>query len=142
MSHHTALVDGFAKLLHSEGLGVYDPDGFFTPGQRGIVVSAFPETPDSIISVSFYLPEYQDLYGRSRRLTGSRIQIRTRIPGHPLATLDVFDALSHLIHRKHLVLNGLDVHGRYLSATQPIQDSNNRWQQSSNWRLTGLETLP
>lgn len=141
MTHHTALVDGLARLLAAEGFGVYNADGEFTATQRGIVVSAFPETPASIIALSFYMPEYQRLYGRGRRLTGSRVQIRTRIPGHPLETLSVFDGLSHLIDSKPLQLGEIAATGEFLSATEPTQDKAGAWEQSSNWRFTALETL-
>lgn len=142
MSHHTAVLDGLAQLLHEKEMGVYNVDGVFTADQRGIVVSAFPETPASIISLAFYMPEYQRLNGRGRRLTATRIQIRTRIPGHPLETVAVFDGLSQLIDQKHLQLGAVAAHGEFISAAQPTQSTAQSWEQTSNWRFTALEGLP
>lgn len=142
MSHHTALLDQFAQFLATNEVGVYNPDGVFVASQRGIVISAFPEVPAELVSVSFYMPEYQRLQGGTRRLTASRIQIRTRLRGHPLATLDLFDHLSHLIDRKLLQLGPITAHGAFLSATEPLATKAGAWVQASNWTLTALEGLP
>lgn len=141
MSHHAALVDGLARFLASEGLGTYSPDGVFLPGERGITVSAEPEVPAELICLAFYMPEYQHLQGRSRRVTSSRIQIRTRILGHPLKTLDLFDALSERLDNKRVQLGNVSATGHFLSATQPTRNSSAAWEQTSNWKFTALEGL-
>lgn len=142
MSHHTDLLDHLAQFLAAHDIGVYEAAGVFPPGTRGIVVAAFPEVPAEVISVSLYLPEYQRLYGATRRLTSSRVQIRTRLQGSPIATLDMFDQLSYLIDRKRLPLGPIVATGEFLSATEPLPTKTGGWVQSSNWSLTAIEQLP
>lgn len=142
MSHHITLLRGLAQALAAGGLGVYREDGVYQANERGIVVHAFPETPNEVISVALYLPEYTHLSPTAgRRLTRSRVQIRWRISGNPLEGIETFDALSHLLDNQRLVLDGHPFRGRYLSFAPLGQDSNNRFAFTSNWQLTALEAL-
>lgn len=142
MSHHTVLLDQFARFLAAHDVGEYSDGAAFSPGKRGIVVGVFPEVPAEVVAVSFFMPEYQRLNGGARRLTATRIQIRTRVQGPPLASLDLFDHLTYLIDRKHLTLGPLRATGAFVSATDLIPTKSAGWMQSSNWSLTALEGLP
>lgn len=141
MSHHTVLLHEFAAFLAANHVAEYSADGLYAKDVRGITVAGFPETPADIVALSLTMPEYTRLAGGGRRLTASHIQIRTRLHGSPLATIDLFDQLTYLIDRKRLTLGPLRANGAFRSATDALPISGG-WVQSSNWTLTALEGLP
>ena len=141
MSHHTVLLHEFATFLAANDVAEYSADGFYAKDVRGITVAGFPETPVDIVALSLTMPEYTRLAGGGRRLTASHIQIRTRLHGSPLATIDLLDQLTYLIDRKRLTLGTLRAIGAFRSATDALPISGG-WVQSSNWTLTALEGLP
>ncbi|MGI6878836.1 hypothetical protein [Microbacterium sp. gxy059] len=142
MSHHAQMLHGLAQHIADAELGIYRPDGVYQPDERGIVISAFPETPEEVISVALYQPAYTPFSPTaSRRLTVSHIQIRWRTLGDPLNGIDMFDALSHLIDEQLLNLGPIIARGRYRSFSPIGQDKNHRTAFTSNWTLTALEAL-
>lgn len=142
MSHHTVLLDEFATFLAAHDVAEYQADGFYPKDVRGITVAGFPETPADVVALSLTMPEYTRLAGGGRRLTASHIQIRTRLHGSPLATVDLLDQLTYLIDRKRLTLGPLRANGAFRSVTAVLPTSGDGWVQSSNWTLTALEGLP
>lgn len=141
-SHHATLLAGLAEWLAANGFGVYRENGMYAADERGIVLAAFPETPNELLSVGLYQPEYTRFSPTSpRRLTATGVQIRWRLAGDPLDGVRLFDRLSQLIDRRALVLGGITARGLYRSYGTVGQDANRRWLHTSNWKLTALEPL-
>jgi hypothetical protein len=141
VTHHVALLQGIASFLDSEGLAVYTADGVYTADQHGVVFGSFPATPNEIVSVSLYLPEYVGL-GTQRRLVASSVQVKYRLTGGNLRGIEYFDKLLARIDRRRLQLGDIRANGAYLSWSPLGQDSNDRWVFTSNWRFTGVEAAP
>lgn len=136
--HHRRVLTGLAAALNGWALGAYNDDEVYEAGQRGIVLNRFPETPANLISLTFYGAEHARTYG-PRKLTGSRIQIRSRTqPEFPLGGVDLLDELTDRIDRKHLILSDIPVTGEFLNATAPTQTAHYAWEMFSNWRFTAL----
>lgn len=142
MSYHPALLKGIALFLAAEGFGIYRESAVYGATERGIVVQAFPETPNEIIAVSLYLPGGQKLTPTaSHQLSEALVQIRWRLAGHPFEGLAVFDNLHDLIDRRTLILGDVTVTGAYRSFSPMGRDRNNRLDFTSNWAFTGLKSI-
>jgi hypothetical protein len=140
--HHRTLLVGLARAIADADLGVWNEDAVYTTEQRGIVLHAFPETPDELISLTLIRPEYsRPSPTADRRLVRTSVQIRWRIRGNPLDGIDLFDALNHLIDQKRLDFDGQPFRGEYRNFAPTGQDSNHRVSFSSNWQLNALEAI-
>lgn len=142
MTHFGAILDGLARHLETQGMGVYRADGVFSPDQRGITVSAFPETPREIVALTLYLPEFTRTSPTAeRQLTAASIQVKYRLLGHPLAGIEYFDQLMAVLHDKHIDLGQVNAHTSYQSYTPLGQVNNAAWVFSTNWRISSLRAL-
>lgn len=142
MSHHAAVLDGAARLLHAHEFGVYRADGHFAKTERGIVISAFPDDPPEVVALTLYSPEWTRLgAGAARRLSAASIQIKYRLNAHPLAGVEYFDRLGDLLDGKALELGELRAHGEYISYTPLGMTHAGAWVFSTNWRISSLQTL-
>jgi hypothetical protein len=145
MSFHAGLLDGLARLLAAHDLGVYREDGVYDASDRGIVVSRFPEQPIEIVALFLYLPGGVGLSPTARhRLAETRVQIKYRLTGHPLAGIEYFDALHDLIDRKHLDFGDIRATGEYVSFGDlgPSRQAKAGFEFTTNWKLNGLAGLP
>lgn len=142
MSYGTVLLKGYARWLDANDFGTYREDGVFAPTERGIVVSAMPEAPTEVLSVTRYLPEYFRSYSGSRYLAATRVQLRFRLSaGNPLAGEDLFDRLFEAQDRQRLELGALSAHVHYLSFSPLGMDKNGRWAWTTNWQFTGIQAV-
>jgi len=142
MSHHSALITGLMGWLAANDFGVYRESGVYAAAERGIVTGVMPETPAEVVSATLYLPEYTRLTPTAgQRLTGSSVQIKYRLVGHPLAGVEFFDSLSALIDGRTLTLGTLRAAGEYLSYAPLGQVGADAWMFTTNWRLHSLEAL-
>lgn len=142
MSHFGAVLDGLARHLADHGRGVYNVDGVFASDERGIVVSAFPEAPREIVSLTLYSPEYtRTSPAATRQMTACMVQIKYRLHGHPLAVVEYFEGLKDLLDGKHLTLGDVSAHCAFQSYTPLGQNNAATWVASTNWRLESLRAL-
>jgi hypothetical protein len=145
MSFHAGLLEGIARLLASQSMGVYRDDGVYAATDRGIVVGRFPEQPVEIVGLFLYLPGGVGLSPTAtRRLAETRVQIKYRLTGHPLAGVEYFDRLHDLIDRKTLGLGDIRATGEYVSFGElgPSRQARSGYEFTTNWKLTGLAGLP
>lgn len=145
MSYHPALLEGLARRLDTEQMGIYREDGVYDMDQRGIVVGSFPETPPEIVGLFLYLPGGVSFSPTAtRRLSTTRVQIKYRLQEHPLAGIEYFDRLHDLIDRKHLDLGDIRVTGAYVSFEQLglSRQTKTGYEFTTNWQFTGLAGLP
>jgi hypothetical protein len=142
MGYGGALLDGIARHTAAGGLGIYRKDGVFAEGEQGITISAFPETPDELLAITRYQPEYSWTASGTRVLTATRVQFRWRRRGHPLEGEEVYDRLIDLYGRRsNLVLGDVVASSLFLSYTPLGRDANSRWQYSANFQFSGLTAL-
>lgn len=142
MSHFGAVLDGLARHLDSRGRGVYNVDGVFASDERGIVVSAFPEAPREIVSLTLYSPEYtRTSPSATRQMTACMVQIKYRLHGHPLAGIEYFEELKDDLDGKHLTLGEIEAHCAFQSYTPLGQNNAGTWVSSTNWQLSSLRAL-
>lgn len=142
MSHHAALLDGLAKHLADREMGVYNADGEFAPTERGITISAFPDSPREVVALTLYSPEFTRLSATSeRRLSAASVQIKYRLTGHPLAGVEYFDTLSSVLDGKRIDLGPFSAACDYLSYTPLGMNNAGAWTFSTNWRFHSLQSL-
>ncbi len=145
MSFHAALLDGLARRLASADLGVFREDGIYAEAERGIVVGVFPEKPPETVALTLYMPGGAKLSPTAtRQLAETRVQIKYRLTGHPLAGIEYFDRLFDLIDRQALDLGDVQVSGEYVSfgdlgASRTAKAS---FEFTTNWKFRGLAALP
>lgn len=142
MSHFSAILDGLAQHLDANDRGVYNADGVFAKDERGIVISAFPEAPREIVSLSLYSPEYTRTSPTAeQQMTACMVQIKYRLHGSPLAGIEYFEDLKGLLDGKHLQLGLVAAHCEFQSYTPLGQNNAGTWVSSTNWRLRSLRAL-
>lgn len=141
-SHFAPVLDGFARFLAANDMGQYSADGVFPKNARGITVSAFSETPQEVVALTLYLPEFTRTSPTAeRQLTAASIQIKYRLLGHPLNGIEYFDQLKDLLDDKHIDLGSIRAHTEFQSYTPLGQVNNAAWVFSTNWRITSLRAL-
>lgn len=139
MTYLPALVSGIAKDLAVAGLGVYREDGVYAANERGIVVHAFPETPDEVLAVSTYLPTFRRLSPTATsQLAAISVQVKYRLAGHPLQGLEIFDTLLARYDRRRRTLGDVSAAGHFVSFTPLGADANRRSVFAANFRFDGL----
>lgn len=142
VSHFTAVLVGFAKHLADNDMGVYRDDAVYAKTERGIIFSAFPETPAEIVALTLYLPEFTTPSPTAeRQLTAASVQIKYRLRGNPLAGVEYFDRLLDLLNEKNVDLGPLTAHTTHQSYTQLGQANDAAWIFSTNWRIHSLRAL-
>lgn len=142
MSHFTAVLIGYAQTLAAAGMGVYRDDAVYSKAERGIVFSAFPETPAEVVALSLYLPEFtRPSPTAERQLTAASLQIKYRLLGNPLNGVEYFDRLLDLLNDKNVDLGPLTAHTSHQSYAQLGQVNDGAWVFSTNWRFRSLRAL-
>jgi hypothetical protein len=132
------LLTGIAELLHTGGAGTYQASGAYADGDTAIVIRAVPQAPDRLITLAAY-PLGDDLPGMADHLIG--VQIRCRgLPDDPRSVQDIDDEIFDL----------LDSYGRGTVGTVSVvditrrsytslgQDTNRRWETSSNYYVEAM----
>lgn len=132
MSYGTVLLKGLGEFIAAHGLGVWRENGIYT-NERGIVIAAFPDKPDEIISLTRYSTTYVDDEATTL------IQIRYRMTGHPFAALELYDDLHDLLHRKtHLNFGGVRISRVMERSFSPMgTDKTGRSEFTHNFVFTG-----
>lgn len=142
MGYQRDLLEGIAQLLAAEGVGSWNPNGFYTADQTGIILRTVPSTPDRVIVLATY--PVTDDPSLSDSVTG--LQVITRWGGaDPRPTDDLTDAVFDSLHGR----TGVDlatgirvVEALHRSGTTLGQDQNQRWRTSSNYYLTTHRPSP
>lgn len=132
------LLTGLAELLDTGGAGTWRPSGAYTDDETAIVIRAVPQQPDRLITLAAY-PLGDDLPGMADHTVG--VQVRCRgLPDDPRSCEDLADAVYEL----------LDSLGRRTVGTVPVvdvvrrsytalgQDTNRRWESSSNYYVEAM----
>ncbi|MGD3112632.1 minor capsid protein [Streptomyces sp. YGL11-2] len=131
MSYTADLLDGLARLLHEQGVGIYLPSGRYAPDETAITVATTPPTPDRIICLSAYpvteSPQLTD--------TTTGIQVRTRTGPDPRDVDALDDAVFDVLHGSGPHAWGAArVQLLYRASAVPIgADSAGRMERSSNY---------
>jgi hypothetical protein len=131
MSFMGDFLEGVAQYLDEAAVGSWRPDGAYTAGEVPIVRTGLPAAPDRAIAVAAY--DVTD----DRVLNDSTLAVQLMFRGtRDIRTVEdlsdgAFDALHGLTFT---VLNGIHVVQAYRASQALIgQDSNSRWQSSSNY---------
>lgn len=134
----TLLLKGFAQLLDDEGLGTWREAGAYVDGETAIVLSAFPASPDDLITLETYVVAEDPTQNDDR----IGLQIRTRRAGaDPNPVRDLDSAIFRAIQSRHGYTlgnwpDGIRVRqGFRSSGTSLGQDDNGRWSRVSNYYL-------
>ncbi|RLU85885.1 hypothetical protein CTZ27_26320 [Streptomyces griseocarneus] len=140
MSYTVDLLDGLARLLHEQGVGIYRPEGAYAPGETAITIAATPPAPDRVICLTAY--PVTDSPVLTDTTTG--VQVRTRAGADPREA-DTLD---------DLVFSVLQSAGPYLFGTVPVQlitrisaapigaDSSGRMERTSNYHCRAHRVHP
>ncbi|WP_411129912.1 minor capsid protein [Streptomyces sp. x-19] len=131
MSYTRSLVDGLARLLAENGVGVYRPDGPYAEGDTAITVAALPPAPDRVICLSAY--PVLDSPALTDTTTG--IQVRTRAGTDPREVDDLDDAVLAVLHASGPHRFGdVPVQLLYRVSASPIgADASGRWERTANY---------
>lgn len=133
MSLDVDLVAGMAALIDGAGLGVYDPDRAWTAGDTSwaVMLRSVPQDPPKVIALSLYSVDDDPKLTDSTR----GVQIRLRGDENPESTLDLNAALFDLFQGRHdTTINGVAVVLMWRQSFLPgPQDTESRWQLTSNW---------
>lgn len=132
------LLTGLAELLAAGGVGTWRASGAYAAGETAIVIRAVPQDPDRLITLAAY-PLGSDLPGMADHAVG--VQVRCRgVPDDPRDVEDLADAVFDL----------LDSYGRGTVGTVSVvdivrrsytslgQDTNRRWETSSNYTVEAM----
>lgn len=131
MTYTVALVDGLARVLAEQGLGIYRPDGVYAAGETAITVSALPPSPDRCICLSAY--PVTDSPVLTDTTTG--VQVRTRASSDPREVDALDDAVHEALHGSGPYRFGAaQVQLVFRVSAAPIgADSAGRWERTSNF---------
>lgn len=134
MSTTTDLLEGIARQLHTAGIGVYNPDGIYTPDQVGIVLKVVPAAPDRVIVLNAYTPGNAD--NPDQPLSTTAVQIRARGRANkPLDTDATLDAVNTLLQGQEQYRYGT-VQALSVSRASSVpmgQDGNKRFEHADNY---------
>ncbi|MFE9217134.1 minor capsid protein [Streptomyces lavendulae] len=133
MTYTVDLLDGFARLLHAAGVGIYRTDGPYAAGETAITVAAVPPSPDRVICLSAY--PVTDSSVLTDTTTG--IQVRTRAGADPREVDALDDQVHELLHASgpHR-FRAVPVQLVYRVSAAPIgADSAGRWERSANFHV-------
>lgn len=98
MGFQNEMLDGFAQLLATASVAVYDESGQYDPNQTGICFQIMPSAPEGVVMLSTY--PVSDDPSLSDSVLG--LQVQTRMPGEdPFATNDLADAAFDQLHGLH-----------------------------------------
>ena len=135
-TYGVALLVGLALDLQDADLGVWRETGVYSANERGILIAVHPNDPDEIISLTRY-----DSTFSAGAMVATRIQIRYRLKGSPLAGERMHDALQARLHdRTHVDFGSVRIDRIKQRSFSPLgKDSGlSRWQYSQNFEFTGL----
>ncbi|KRE79947.1 minor capsid protein [Arthrobacter sp. Soil763] len=134
MSATTDLLEGIARQLHTAGIGVYNPDGVYTPEQVGIVLKVVPASPDRVIVLNVYTPGAAD--NPDQPLSTTAVQVRTRGRANkPFDTDETLDAVNTLLQGQEQYRYGT-VQALAVTRTSSVplgQDGNKRFEHADNY---------
>ncbi|MEV5509049.1 minor capsid protein [Streptomyces orinoci] len=131
MSYTVDLLDGLARLLHEQSVGVYRTDGPYAASETAITIDATPPTPDRVICLSAYpVTESSALTD-----TTTGIQVRTRGGLDPRDVTALDDAVFDVLHGAGPFQWGAaHVQLIFRASAAPIgADSSGRAERSSNY---------
>lgn len=139
MSYETDIVEGLAEHLAAVLPAEWQPSGVYTPGAgpAAIVVRMLPDLQRDLITLSSY--PVSDQWGPNDSVLGVQVRTRAEAADDPRLTDELDDAVYAALHGlSHLRLLGHPVTkvARQSGASMG-QDSNRRWQRSSNYYVTG-----
>ncbi len=132
MGFESDLLDGLASFIAAGGIGVtYRPTGTYLAGETGISFSKMPDTPDRCVVLTAY-PVTDEV---NQNLSTVGVQIRTRGTTDPFDVGDldtaIFQLVQGLTHRDFGTCHLVQLLRR--SSIPMGQDSNDRWERSSNY---------
>lgn len=140
MTYTVDLLDGLARHLAEQGLGVYRPDGVYAPGETAITIAATPPAPDRVICLSAYpvaeSPVLTD--------TTTGIQVRTRASSDPCEVDALDDQVHALVHGSgpH-TFGAVPVQLLYRVSAAPLgADKSGRWERTSNYYARAHRSAP
>ena len=139
MTYTTDLLEGLADELTGGALGVYRPDGIYTPDETGIVLAVMPPDPDRAICLTAYPVEDSDL---SDAVTG--VQVRLRAGTDPRQVTDLADGVFDLLHNREAYrLRGIYVALSWRQSQAWIgQDTHGRQELTANYYLRTTRPAP
>ncbi|MFE7017557.1 minor capsid protein [Streptomyces sp. NPDC057651] len=133
MSFLVDLVDGLARLLDAQAVGVYRPDGLYADGETAITDTAMPPGPDRAV----VLTVYADAGSAALTDTTVSVQVRTRAGQDPRDVADLDDAAYTVLHAAGpLNVGGIPVNLIYRTSTASLgADANGRHERTSNYSV-------
>lgn len=129
------LLEGFAQLLATEGIGIYRSAASYAAGETGIYLEGSPDAANRVIQLATYTVEENPNYGSDQM----GLQIITRWEGanpFPCRKLDT-QIFNRLQGRGSFTLpTGIRVETcSRRSGSSLGMDGNKRWSRSSNYYL-------
>ena len=133
------LLDALAQWMHTQGIAVYDTDGFYPAGMTlpAVVFGAMPDTPHNAVTLNVYDSSI------ARDDTGNPdywVQFRFRADGNDPRTVgDMADRLAqHLLDHTHVALTPqVEVRHAHRTVRTPVgMDSNRRYERADSYRLS------
>lgn len=133
------LLEGLAQHLHESGVGTYSPDGSYPLDVIPITFGALSQQHEH----AYCLTTYLDLPIGPAEATDTFVQVRTRGGQHPLAGLDLTDAVRDALHdRRYLRLGRVTASHIRLDSFVPLgPDSNGRFEWTQNFQVTGVRRV-
>lgn len=140
--YQTNLTTGFAQLLATAGVGVWNPTGVYGTSDVGILLKVLATTPDSAIALTAY--PVTDDPTLADTVTG--LQVMTRAGGQDPRPVDdladeVFDQLQGL-HDLDLTTGVHVVFVEHKGGSSLGQDDNRRWSRVDNYYVTTYRPGP
>lgn len=127
----TDVLTAAAEHLATAGVGAWRPEGAYAAGETGILLRAFPPSPDRVVVLTAY-PVAESAHLSDVTLG---IQVRCRGTKDPRDVADLADAVRDLWHGARGLMLG-PAHVALLwrqSHTELGADGNGRWSTSSNF---------
>lgn len=133
MSFLVDLVDGLARLLDAQAVGIYRPDGLYADDETAITDTVIPPGPDRAIVLTAYAAT------ESAALTDTvvSVQVRTRAGTDPRDVAALDDAAYDVLHAAGpLTVAGIPVTLIYRTSTAALGvDANGRHERTSNYAV-------
>ncbi|WP_371677912.1 minor capsid protein [Streptomyces sp. NBC_01276] len=140
MTYTVDLLDGLARLLHEQGVGIYRTDGPYAAGETAITIAALPPVPDRVICLAAY--PVTDSPVLTDTTTG--VQARTRAGVDPREVDALDDQVHEVLHGSgpHL-LGSVRAQLVFRVSAAPIgSDSAGRWERSANFHVRAHRAHP